>query len=248
MATSLRQGVRLLVLGALVVLATGCATQRDVHRAYYTRSHPELAERARAIRTTGILPPDIKVYSVTAGGVEEERDDWSAQGRDYVVDGIRQHAGVQVAEIKPASTDRELQELVEDVQALYGAVSASIATHALGQGLNVFQHKVQRFEYSVGPIDRLLAQRKADALLIVKGYDEVSTGGRRAARVLSSINPFTQRMASDSAGMSMALVDRTGAVLWFNVDVGGGDIDFRDRASTSGLVKTLMHDFPRAGK
>ncbi len=244
-----RYRLRLFALCAVAIVASGCATtQRDTHRALYTRSHPQLAERVKAVRTTGILPPDIKVYSVSAGGVEEPRDDWSRQGREHVLEAVRRNAGGRVTEIRPAPGDRELEELIADVQALYRAVSVSIAKHTLGWGPDVFRHKVERFEYSVGPIDGLLRRQRADALLIVQGYDEVSTGGRRALRTVGAIIPFAPKTASDSAGMSMALVDRTGAVLWFNVDGGGGGIDFRDRSSTADLVQALMTDFPRAGR
>lgn len=244
-----RSGLRLVALCAVAIAASGCATsQRNTHRALYTRSHPEMTERVKVVRTTGILPPDIKVYSVSAGGVEEVRDDWSRQGREHVLDAVRRNTGGRVAEIKPAPGDRELEELIGDVQALYRAVSASIVSHTLGWGPDVFRHKVERFEYSIGPIDALLRRQRADALLIVQGYDEVSTGGRKALRTVGAIIPFAPKTASDSAGMSMALVDRTGAVLWFNVDGGGGGIDFRDRESTAQLVEALMTDFPRAGR
>src|SRR5207247_5248977 len=70
---------RALVSSLLVAtLASGCATSPAM-QAYQAphRAHPDVEQRARKIRTIAVLPPDIRISSLSAGGVEELRDDWS---------------------------------------------------------------------------------------------------------------------------------------------------------------------------
>src|SRR5437870_13108404 len=74
---------RALVSSLLVAtLASGCATSPAM-QAYQAphRAHPDVEQRARKIRTIAVLPPDIRISSLSAGGVEELRDDWSTTGQ-----------------------------------------------------------------------------------------------------------------------------------------------------------------------
>jgi hypothetical protein len=245
-----RSAALVLGLGALLLVTGGCArtVTLDSRAGQYTRLHPEASDRARAFRTTAILPPDIKVYSVSAGGVREPRDDWSAAGRDHVIAAVREGLKGHLVEVRPSPSDKETQEQIDDVQALYRAVAGSIGEHAYPVGFNAFRHKLERFEYSVGPVDRLLQKYRADALLIVHGYDEVSSGGRRALRTVSWILPIGNQVESDGAALTIALVDRSGTVLWFDLASRAGGTDFRDRASMVEAVKVLLAKYPGAAQ
>ena len=64
-----QRAVPLTLVLALGLLA-GCAI------APY-RAHPQFEERSRTIKTVALLPPDVKVYRLTAGGVRELMDEWS---------------------------------------------------------------------------------------------------------------------------------------------------------------------------
>jgi hypothetical protein len=237
-------------LVALSLVSAGCARTVTLNSraGQFTRLHPDASERVKTFRTTAILPPDIKLYSVSAGGVRELRDDWSAAGRENVIAAVREGLKGQLVEIKPSPSDKETQEQIEDVQALYRAVAESIGDHAYPLAFNRFQHKLERFEYSVGPIERLLQKYRADALLIVHGYDEVSSGGRQALRTVSWILPIGNQVESDSAALTVALVDRSGTVLWFDLASRTGGTDFRDRKSTVEAMKVLLTKYPEAGR
>jgi len=45
---------------------------------------PQFEMRAKDIKTTGFLSPDINIYEFTAGGMRELRDDWYATGKENV--------------------------------------------------------------------------------------------------------------------------------------------------------------------
>jgi hypothetical protein len=208
------------------------------------RAHPELDTRVRSIKTIGILPADIRIYELSAGDVEELQDDWSDQGRENVMRaalaGLKNH-NVQA---KSLTIRKEFENEMEDIQTLYWAVSASILYYAYGeQGI---PEKRKNFVYSVGSMKKFLDTQGVDAVLLVSGYDEVSTGGRKALRALSMftsiITGVTKR--SGMTGISAALVDKSGSVLWYNISVQEGGYDLRDAGSAKGMVNLVLRDFP----
>lgn len=240
---------RAVTLACLALAVSGCATLGGgVQPGFGARTHPALADRVRGIQAPAILPPDIKVYSLSAGGVGELRDDWSAAGRQHVLNAVKANLGGRPTAITPAPGDRETQEAIEEIQALYAAVSETIFDHTYGYGPDLFWHKLQNFEYSIGPVDRLLARHRADALVIVHGADEISTGGRKALQVVGTIVPFAPKPRSGVSGMTLALVDRSGTILWYEAYGRSGGADFRDQESVTAFVKRIMDDFPRLGR
>ncbi len=240
---------RLLLIVGLALTVTGCATLGGgPNPGSGARTHPAMAERARTIHAPGIVPPDIKVYSLSAGGVEDLRDDWSAMGRENVVAAVKANLTGRSVVITPLPGDKETQEAIDDVQKLYAVVSESILDHTYGYGPDLFWHKLKGFEYSVGPVDRLLAKVRADALVLVHGADEISSGGRKALQVVGTIIPFAPKPRQGFTGMTIALVDRSGTILWYEAYGRSGGADFRDRESVAAFVKRIMDDFPRLGR
>ena len=57
-------------------------------------------------------------------------------------------------EIKPITLDKEIEEEMEEIYALYNAVSTRIILHT--QGDNKFPEKVENFDYSIGFIENIL--------------------------------------------------------------------------------------------
>jgi len=245
-------GVRVAALAAVaVLLSAGCVSTPDWYRKYQQpyRAHPELDRRARAVRVVGLLPPDIKIYELSAGGVTELRDEWSAAGRDAVVQGLTEVFTERGIAIKPLTVDRDQQRTVDDVTVLYRAVSSSIIEHTYK--MHPFHTKLERFEYSVGAVDTLLQKSQADALVIVYGVDEISTNGRKALRGVGLVLGTVTGQPVVSSGMTalnIALVDRSGAVLWYKIAGDSGGFDLRDAKSARSFVQRLVADFPAVGR
>jgi hypothetical protein len=147
--------------------------------------------------------------------------------------------------LKPLAIDRAMQAPLEDVTALYRAVSYSIVEHTYKRF--PFQTKLENFDYSLGPVDDVLKRSRADALVIVYGIDQISTTGRKALRgvglVLGSVTGQPV-VSSGTTALNIALVDRSGAVLWYNIAGQDGGYDLRDPASARAFVQRLVADFP----
>src|SRR5881296_185012 len=122
---------RPLVSSLLVAtLASGCATSPAM-QAYQAphRAHPDVEQRARKIRAIAVLAPDIRISSLSAGGVEELREDWSTTGRDNVVKALQAHFKGQPVAIKLVAVDPEVRDTVAELRPLFRAVSLSVLHH-----------------------------------------------------------------------------------------------------------------------
>lgn len=224
----------------LLFVVFGCAPP-----AY--RAHPELEMRSNNITTPQLIPPDIKVYELTAGGVQELRDDWCSTGKENALKLLIEAFKEKQIEIKMIPIDKDIEEELEDIQALYRAVSISILLHTYNQNF-LFPEKQKNFDYSIGPIDKILHKYNADSLIFVYGSDEISTGGRKALTTAGIIiGAFTGVVITPRAGitaLSVALVDPAGTILWYSIKGSQGEHDLRDYESTANLVKAILSDFP----
>ena len=244
--------IELLVVLAIIVLwSAGCVSTPEWYRKYHQpyRAHPELDRRAKTVRVVGVLQPDIKIYELTAGGVTELRDEWSAAGRAAVLQGLSEVLKERGVAIKPVVVDKDQQRSVDDVTVLYRAVSGSIIEHTYTQ--HPFHTKLENFDYSVGPIDALLQKYQADALVIVYGVDQISSNGRKALRGVGLVLGAVTGQPVVSQGMTalnIALVDRSGAVLWYKIAGDSGGFDLRDARSAKAFVQRLVSDFPAVGR
>ena len=246
MATDKRKTWLVWVGISVSLVLVGCATTG--HRGYCT--HPQLETRAKDVRTAALISPDIKVYELTTGGVRELRDDWCSKGKENVQEATVKHLQDKLANVKPTTVSKETEEELEDVYALYRAVSASIQLHVYGP--YEFPEKKKNFDYSIGSIQRILQHLEADVLVLVYGFDEISTSGRKALQAGAvAIGLLTGVVVMPRSGItevSVGIVDASGSVLWYNVKRSAGGCDLRDRESATKLLAEILSDLPRFRK
>ena len=233
----------LLAVLCLLFIAFGCAP-----KAY--RAHPQLEIRAKNVKHPGLVRPDIDICELTAGGVRELRDDWCEIGETCVLRAMVENLRAKEIKIETLELGKDIEKEMEEIQALYRAVSLSIQLHTYGPYL--FPEKKKNFEYSIGPIDGILQKFEADALIFVYGIDEISTAGRKALKAASVVvGAFTGVVIMPRSGMtilSVALVEAPGTILWYCIKSSQGGYDLRKPESASDLVENVLRDFPRLGK
>jgi len=206
------------------------------------KAHPDLSSRLSSIRTVGLVPPEIRIFEFSAGGMLEQRDDWSSAGKMNVIRGVASAFDARRIAVTPLTIEENRKEEIEDIQALYRAVVVSILIHS--DGPNAFPKERQRFDYTLGPLEPLLDAYGVDALLFVYGRDEISTGGRKTLAVLGMAAGVVFRPGISILGIG--LVDRSGKVLWYNSDYSAGHVDFRDPESVMKFSSGILSDFPEA--
>ena len=207
---------------------------------------PELETRAKDMKRIVLLPPKIEICELTAGGVEEKRDDWCETGKKNVENALTETMkgrGVFLGAVKPNPKNKKE---IADIHALYKAVALSIYNHTFVYEGNtaVFPEKIAKFDYSIGSVEGFLAEQKADGLLIVYGADEISSQGRKVLQVFKAINPFDRMDSGGVTSMVLCLTDKTGAILWFRIRASAGSHDLRDQKSASDFVSLLLAEYP----
>ncbi len=239
----LKQFVPLIFMLTIFVLF-GCAPKTY-------KTHPQFNTNCKLIKSYCLIKPDVEICEISAGGVTEIRDDWCAQGLENVVGALEKTLDLKKVNYKRITIDDDFKKEIEDIQALYRAVSQSIRLHAIGPGPYVFPDKAASFDYSVGPIDTILDRYDCDALIIVYGTDAISTGGRKALMALGVLaGAFTGVVVMPAGGITtinFALIDEGGNILYYTSKAGGG-FDLRKPESALSLVNQVIADYPECKK
>lgn len=227
-----------------IIFLSGCATNN-------LRVSPSFSQASYHIKTIAVLPPDIKVYKLTAGGVRELMDEWNEESKALVSQALQkylgQRYGFHVKFIQEDLLEANCRELWVSTKALYNTVAVNVLMHAY-PGPNAFTSKLENFDFTLGPEVSEIAQVcDADALLFVSGYDHEATGGRIA---LSYWNYFMGALTGvttilkNPSFMSIALVDgETGDLLSFNASPSCSEYNFRNKGNIDTLIEWLTRDF-----
>jgi len=228
-----------LTLIIFLISGTGCVPETY-------RKHPQYESRIGEIRNAGTLPVDVRVYELTAGGVTELRDDWCETGRTNIEYALTESIQKTSLNLSFLTIDEKLKAEIDDLQSLYRAVHESIVMHTYDPN-NLFPHKKENFVYSLGAIDDILEKLGVDSLIFVYGSDEISSGGRQALIATGIIiGLFTGIMVAPRSGItevSVAIVDRTGDILLFNLNRSGGH-DLREKDSSFDIMSNLISTLP----
>ena len=214
--------------------------------------NPQVNVKLESINSIMVIPLKTNVYEITAGGVQEEMDEWSFQARNNVMTAIQGEL-----EKKPMIFIKPFEETLlsanqksnlKETEALFDAVNYSIIVHTYGPPEQRFTDKVTNFNYSLGPEVQGLA-RDSDALLFVSLSDQIATSGRKALQagsaIFGALVGFAVIFHFGSTTLCIALVDTdTGSILWYNYHGSKGIHDLRNPINTTTLIKQLFKDFP----
>ncbi|MDH3670216.1 MAG: hypothetical protein OES46_03530 [Gammaproteobacteria bacterium] len=235
----------LVALALLALVVGGCATggTPTAYRVHYSLHE----EPVRAAPTTIVLlPPNIEVSEVSAGGVVEEVPAWTEKAIANLKRGINAYAATKGnLEIFafPEIAENEVA-IVNEHLALYDVV-AGTAFQMTTTGGSAWKHKVDHFDYTLGSGLAFLKERtNADAGLLVLGRHQIATGGRVAASVLAAL--FAGAYVATSRNfLTLGLVDfKTGDILWFNYTTGASGKDMQQVEDAGAIVKRLLDEFP----
>jgi hypothetical protein len=212
----------------MLLFSAACA-----HSAGARRS-PDFDSHIAGIHKAAFLAPEVKAFEISAGGVPEEKEQWTAVSKSNAAHAVRTGFKSLGIEVQPLDAGASPDE-VEEVRTLSEAVFVSVLDYTYS---TPFPEKVKRFEYSVGSVSPLLDRAGADALVLVWGAGFAPTFGRHVLNVLVGGPPQQARLA-------VALVDRAGTILWFNYAHAAGSAGtLTDPEAADAMAKTLLAEFP----
>ncbi|HKQ23040.1 MAG TPA: hypothetical protein VJT81_01180 [Burkholderiales bacterium] len=238
------------ILGSLAAVAVlaGCAAtpNASVHESIAGKTEQRMPRKML------LLPADIRVHEISAGGVVEKVDDWTISASNHAMKSVREIAGSKsLFEPKevPALAEAE-KHVLEQHLALYELVAASADLSKSGP-FAPWRERAKTFDYTLGPGLRELAERSdLDAAVVVIGSDYISSGGRKATMALGILAAALTGVAvipvGGTAYVSVGVVDlRSGNLLWFATNRGQTD-DLRQEQQVRAVLDKLFTDYPGA--
>lgn len=226
------------ILVAASVLATPALAAMSAVNPALTHN---LAARPKKIV---LLPPQVFVYELSAGGVPTRMTDWEATARDNIVAAAtRLSRETGLFELVPApALDPQQADQLEAHIGLYDRVAQSVFVYGRGDQ-DAWAHKQNEFDYTVGPGLAFLREHTgADAALIVLGSDFISSGGRRAAFIVGLA--LGVGLSLGQSFITAGIVDlTTGDVLWMSFD-SSISMDSRTPADVDSLMRDLYQTWP----
>lgn len=224
---------RAFLLATALVFAAAAAQAEDKQLA------PGFTTRTADSRLL-VLPADMELYSMSAGGVIEPRQDWTEAAQKHFGAALASQGrilGPQVTRMSTAEADE-----FSDIVTLHRAVADAISMHHKG-GLLELATKGDRLEWSLGDAVQPLRERTgADYALFTWIRDSYASNERKAAMMALALLGAIS-LGGEQVGYASLVDLRTGRVVWFN-QLNRMSGDLRDAAPAVETVQTLLKGFP----
>lgn len=222
-----------------IVGFTGCATRPVTYKL-----RDSATTQIPALRHVIVAPIDAELAELTAGGVLEPREEWTSLAAKNLAEALVAETGFTPA-ATTAVADTHAEQ--EEVQALLRAITINRLSAFVPGAQPPFPATNGPLTYHTGALRQHAEALGADAVLFVFIRDSYATAGRKSLLALSVIGAAFTGVAiipaMGSTAMSAALVDREGAVLWFNHSLGGHDP--RKPEGARELIREILVGLPR---
>jgi hypothetical protein len=223
------------------LLMAACAAAAGAQEADTRHLAPGFSARPAGSRLL-LVPVDMELFSISAGGVIEPKADWTEAAQKHfkaALDAQRARLGPQLVEIE----ESQLDDFAE-MHALHRAVAESVWMHHVQRGMEL-PTKNERLDWSLGAeaVRPLAEKTGADYALFTWVRDSYASGERKltmfAMALLGAISTGGEQNAYAS------LVDlKNGRVVWFN-DLRRMWGDLREPGPAAETVEALLKGFPK---
>lgn len=228
-----------LALPLLALLLTACSTLPNY------RSERLDADRLVRLKRIVVVPPEVQMFEVSAGGVPERVKGWGEQAAAEVKASLRRtlaRDGLELVEL-PALEAAD-KELIDRHLAMFRRLGEAITFVQDGNDAT-WEARRKTLEFTVGDGLAELGRRLgADGFLFVDGVDFISTPGRRVMFALTTLAfglPVLPLGVSYlQAGVAEA---QSGEVLWFGRDYRFATGDLREPATVRQLTTQVFSGY-----
>jgi hypothetical protein len=218
-----------------IVLAAGAAQAAETPSRELAPGFTSRPAGARIL----VMPPDLELFSISAGGITEPRADWTDAAGKHFAAAI---AGRKdIGDNRLAITEAQLDDHAEMV-ALHRAVAEAIWVHHIHSPK--LPTKSGHLDWTMGSVVKPLREKTgADYALFFWVRDTYASNERKLAILALALMGSFALGGEQNAYAS--LVDlATGRVVWFN-DVRRMSGDLREPQSAAETVDALLQGFPK---
>ncbi len=176
-------------------------------------SPPNLPPNARVL----LMPLDVQLFELTAGGLQEPRADWTATAENHVhaaLESILKQKKDSVVLYEPPQNNPEKAHLNEQLMKLHETVGQNILIHTYYSAHNL-PTKKGTFDWSLGEgVERLNERYDADCALFIFIRDSYASAGRKAVMVFGALAGY-YITGGFQMGFSSLVDLENGNILWF---------------------------------
>lgn len=210
-------------------------------------AHAQSTNRAPAFETLPkggtivIMPPDVELFEISAGGVLEPKAEWTQAAAKHLRSALTDRSAK--LDMKSVFLSEGDSDEVAEINALHAAVAGAIALHHFGPSMLRLPTKEGKLDWSLGEPVRLIKQKTgADYAFFTWIRDSYASAERIAMMVTLAL--FGIGVGGGAQVGYASLVDlNTGQVLWFNRLIRmHGDLREADKAVET--LDTLLEGFP----
>ena len=186
------------------------------------------------------MQPDVQLSLLTAAGVPEPREDWSAAGRDNLAQSLATLVEREEHVASALDPSTAMEGRVGQIIRLHDAVGGAIISERLGVRLPTRRNAGP---WTLGEgVQELGAAYNADYALFVVARGSYASSARAAAAIVGLVAGVYVPMGGQQVFAS--LVDlRTGNIVWFGFETAGAK-DMREADGAAELVAELMSEAP----
>ena len=131
-----------------ILLLSGCATTQNVQQIVKLES---VGDNPKIL----LMPPDIRYYLLTAGGVPEPNAEWTEAAQKNFAAAVRDYATSRGTDLKILD-ERNLSPREIQYEQLHSAVGLTVLTNHFG--LYKLPSKNKQFDWSLGPDIRQIGE------------------------------------------------------------------------------------------
>lgn len=187
-----------------------------------------------------LMPLDVELYSISAGGVPEPQAQWTEAAAEHI------RAAIRLRESKWGQSVSQIDAhdpRVIELNHLHGAVAGAVAQHHYLPLLRL-PTKAERLDWELGSDTAWLRELTgADYALFVFVRDSYATAERKATIIVAAL--LGVGLGGGVQIGFASLVDlRQGQIVWFNRLVRASG-DLREAQPAEESVAALLQAFPR---
>lgn len=229
---------RILVAAFAVTALAGCVTKAN--------SQIDTLKRPTGQPRIVLMPVDVELSEVTAGGLHEAKADWTESGRQNLVAAFQAEKaalGLNVVELDDSALPQDQRDALNQISKLHGAIGTTIQLH---QYVNAAElpTKHGRMDWTIGKsVRELRAVHDADYAMFVFVRDSYASAGRAAMMVAAAVLGVGIRGGTQVGFVSLVDLD-SGDIVWFNRLVRGSG-DLRTPEPARETARTLLTGLPK---
>lgn len=223
---------KLFAVCALAMLTTACVTApKQVNFEWQSME-----------RRVVMMPTDIQLAELTAGGIEVPNAAWTAKAEKFLSQSVSSKLGQVNAQVVNALGGLDQPAEQTSLIKLHEAVGGAVLAHTYGQLYALPTKKIDP-KWTLGPsAQKLKARYGADYALFVFMRDSYTSGGRVAVMVVAAA--FGVQMQGGVQQGFASLVDlNTGEVVWNNLLLRTSG-DMRTAKGARETADSLLQGFP----